>query len=102
MRRQRGGSVSAADERHRGCVRCRRIHGDTQPLLVRALSRPTLSDHLLQVERWVSFNGSRGAVARSQHAVVLDDGRPKRAYYVEGGAYEMGFLMGLLAPNETS
>lgn len=55
----------------------------------------------LQVSQWVSFEGQRGARAESKTATVLSTGQPKYVLYVEGSGYQMGYLVGLLAPEET-
>jgi len=48
----------------------------------------------------VTINGRRGIVARHKTAVNSQTGRPKKAYYVEGSGYDMGFLVGLLGTRE--
>jgi hypothetical protein len=45
----------------------------------------------------VSFNGSRGFVAESYNTTLLSTGAHKLIYYIEGNAYELGYLHGLLA-----
>ncbi|NJD04032.1 MAG: hypothetical protein FIA99_15870 [Ruminiclostridium sp.] len=44
--------------------------------------------------------GKTGIMAESRSAVNYDTRQKKKAYYLEGSCYEMGFLMGLLAENE--
>lgn len=41
-------------------------------------------------------SGARGFMAYSYNSTTRSTGLPKRAYYVEGTSYEMGFLIGLL------
>eukprot|EP00051_Salpingoeca_urceolata_P028520 m.487268 g.487268 ORF g.487268 m.487268 type:complete len:615 (-) comp24923_c0_seq1:23-1867(-) len=53
-----------------------------------------------RVTRWVSYGKSRGALAESINATNLHTGQPKRVYYVEGSAYELGRLTALLATPE--
>lgn len=43
-----------------------------------------------------------GIMAEHKTAVNYDTGEKKKAYYVEGSSYEMGYLMGLLAEKEIS
>ncbi len=43
-----------------------------------------------------------GICAESRYASNYDTGVPKRAYYIEGNRYEMGYLLGLLAEKEIS
>jgi len=46
------------------------------------------------------FRGAIGAVAEHRKARNIDTGARKRAYYVEGTPYEMGYLMGMMAEPE--
>ena len=46
--------------------------------------------------------GKTGIMAESRTAVNYDSKQKKKAYYLEGTCYEMGFLLGLLAENEIS
>lgn len=55
-----------------------------------------------EIGKIVSFKGKHGIVAHSKAAFNYDTGKPKRVYYLEGNAYEMGFLMGSLAEEEVS
>lgn len=58
-----------------------------------------------RVMRWVSMPNNSAAeacVAESLAATNLCTGLPKRTYYATGSAYEMGYLTGLLTPNETA
>ena len=57
------------------------------------------SDDGFLVERSeaISFRGRLGLVAHHRTAANYETGEPKRAYYVEGSPYEMGYLMGRLA-----
>jgi hypothetical protein len=41
-------------------------------------------------------SGARGFMAYSYNSTTRSTGLPKRAYYVEGTSYEMGYLIGLL------
>lgn len=43
-----------------------------------------------------TVNGSRGFVAQSTNVTLLSTGAKKLAYYVEGTAYDMGYLAGIL------
>ena len=44
-----------------------------------------------EIRRW---KGGVGLIARHATATTYENGEPKRAYYVEGSPYEMGFLLG--------
>jgi hypothetical protein len=46
------------------------------------------------------FRESVGLLARHQTATNYENGEAKRAYYVEGTPYEMGYLLGLMAEPE--
>jgi len=48
----------------------------------------------------VTTKGCTGYVAESKKAVNYLDGKMKKAYYLEGGAREIGYQMGYLASNE--
>lgn len=56
----------------------------------------------MTVTQWVSYQGQRGARAESKTATVLSTGEPKYVLYVEGTGFQMGYLVGLLAPKETN
>ncbi len=45
-------------------------------------------------------NGKRGIRAESKTAVNYETKKPKAVFYVEGGAYEMGYLTGVLGHEE--
>jgi hypothetical protein len=47
-----------------------------------------------------TINGRTGYCAEHRTARNTLTGEKKRAYYVEGNPYEMGYLMGYMAPNE--
>lgn len=51
-----------------------------------------------EVTDMVTYHGARGFLARSRTATNYETGERKPAYYVEGTGYQMGYLMGLLAP----
>jgi hypothetical protein len=53
-----------------------------------------------EIDRIVTYGNRLGIAARSKTAVNYDNGQPKKVYYLEGGAYEAGFLMGRLAETE--
>ena len=53
-----------------------------------------------EVGKIVNKFGKTGIMAESRSAVNYDSGERKKAYYLEGSCYEMGFLMGMLAENE--
>lgn len=55
-----------------------------------------------EVSKVNTYNGRLGIIAESKTAINYDTGRPKKAYYLEGTAYETGFLMGSLAEEEVS
>ncbi len=55
-----------------------------------------------EVGRVFTYNGRLGITAESKTASNYDSGIPKKAYYLEGTAYETGFLMGNLAEDEVS
>lgn len=46
------------------------------------------------------LNGKKGYCAEHRTAKNVVNGRKKRAYYVEGNSYEMGYLLGYLAWDE--
>ncbi len=48
-------------------------------------------------EKVVTRTGSRGFFVEHTSATTLDSGKPKKAYYVEGSAFEMGYLHGALS-----
>jgi len=43
-------------------------------------------------------SGARGYIAKSKTVINTVTGKPKKAYYAEGSAHDMGFLIGSLAP----
>ena len=49
----------------------------------------------------VTFKEQRGFIAESLTAINTVTKKPKRAYYVEGNSYQMGYLLGLMTPDET-
>ena len=53
-----------------------------------------------EIARVVTYHGKTGVAAVSRSAVNYDTGRAKKAYYLEGNAYEAGYLMGSLAAEE--
>lgn len=55
-----------------------------------------------EISKIVSKFGKTGIMAESRTAVNYDSSQRKKAYYLEGNSYEMGFLLGLLAENEIS
>ena len=55
-----------------------------------------------EVGKVVTYNGRLGIAAESKTAFNYDTGKHKKAYYLEGTAYETGFLMGSLAEEEIS
>ena len=55
-----------------------------------------------EIGKTVTYNGRLGVIAESRTAVNYDTKLPKKAYYLEGNAYETGFLMGSLAEAEIS
>lgn len=55
-----------------------------------------------EIGRVITYNGRLGIAAESKTALNYDTGRPKKVYYLEGTAYETGFLMGSLAEEEVS
>ncbi len=54
-----------------------------------------------KVSKKVTFEGQRGFIAESLTAINTVTKNPKRAYYVEGNSYQMGYLIGLMTPDET-
>src|SRR4030042_2684625 len=50
----------------------------------------------------VVHNGKVGMLATNLTAFNYDTRQPKKAYYVEGGPYELGYLMGRLAEPEVA
>lgn len=69
------------------------------PLTTEALEQGFLRDGFT-VDTWTEYRGFRGARLLSTNATVLSTGLPKRAYYVEGNSYEMGYLSGMLSAPE--
>lgn len=55
-----------------------------------------------EIVRVVTYKGRTGIAAESKTAANYDTGQPKKAYYLEGNPYEMGYLMGSMAENEIS
>ncbi len=53
-----------------------------------------------EVGKVVNKFGKTGIMAESRTAVNYDTREKKKAYYLEGNSYEMGFLLGMLAENE--
>jgi len=54
------------------------------------------------ISKVVTYNGKLGIIAESRTAVNYDTGKRKKVYYLEGNAYEAGFLMGSLAEREVT
>ncbi|GAA3627215.1 hypothetical protein [Flavivirga jejuensis] len=52
-----------------------------------------------EVVKIEKFQGMRGFLANSKQAKNYETGLPKTTYYVEGSTYQMGFLLGRLAPD---
>jgi hypothetical protein len=52
------------------------------------------------VRRAVEFQNMRGMLAEHRTARNTQTSVPKRAYYVEGSGYQMGYLLGLLAEKD--
>ncbi len=55
-----------------------------------------------EVVKAITYNGRRGIAAENKSILNYDTGKPKKAYYLEGTAYEMGYLMGSLAEKEVT
>lgn len=55
-----------------------------------------------EVKRTVNRFNRTGIVAEHKTAFNYDTGKKKKAYYLEGSSYEMGYLLGLLAEDEIS
>lgn len=53
-----------------------------------------------EIDRVVTYKGRLGITAKSRKAVNYDNTLPKKVYYLEGNAYETGYLMGSLAEAE--
>lgn len=51
-----------------------------------------------KVVKQVSFAGARGLIAESLTGDNYETGEKKVSYYVEGSSYQMGYLLGLMAP----
>jgi hypothetical protein len=58
------------------------------------------SEDGFEVKRTVTYQGMRGMLAEHRTARNTRTNEPKRAYYVEGSGYQMGYLMGLLAEKD--
>lgn len=52
------------------------------------------------IEKVITHQGARGVLAKSRTAVIYDTQKPKQAIYVEGTAYQMGYLIGQLVPED--
>ncbi len=52
------------------------------------------------VEKVITFQGERGILARHRTAVTYETKKPKQVIYVEGSSYQMGYLIGQLAPED--
>ncbi len=50
-----------------------------------------------EVINQVTYNGRRGFEAQSKTVINIETKKKKRAYYVEGSSYEMGYLIGMMA-----
>jgi hypothetical protein len=55
-----------------------------------------------EVTRVITYNGRTGIAAENKTALNYDTGKPKKAYYIEGNPYELGYLMGNMAEKEVS
>jgi len=55
-----------------------------------------------EVVRAIRYNDRVGITAQIPTVRNYDTGEPKKAYYVEGSPYEMGYLMGNMAEKEIS
>lgn len=53
-----------------------------------------------EVIKVITYKGKRGILAENKSILNYDTGKPKKAYYIEGSPYEMGYLMGSLAHKE--
>lgn len=64
--------------------------------------RAAFSKDGFDVVQEAQFQGARGFVAHARNASNLKTGKPKAALYVEGNSYAMGYLTGLLRPDEVT
>lgn len=53
------------------------------------------------VVQQMTYGSGVGMRAASRNVTLRSTGQPKAAFFVSGSGYEMGFLLGSLAPNET-
>ncbi len=74
---------------------CSEVTGARRALLQAAFERDGFA-----VKGCVSKDGCLGLAAEHRSARIGSSSRPKKAYYVEGNSYQMGFLLGLLAREE--
>ncbi len=58
------------------------------------------ADNFQVTREYILPNGKRGYCAEHLTAKNVVTGQKKRAYYVEGSSYDMGYLMGYLAPDD--
>jgi hypothetical protein len=58
------------------------------------------ADNFKVVREHTLTNGKKGYCAEHLTAKNVVNGQKKRAYYVEGSSYDMGYLTGYLAPDE--
>ncbi|WP_372367364.1 hypothetical protein [Candidatus Uabimicrobium sp. HlEnr_7] len=49
-----------------------------------------------------TFQNMRGFIAHHKYAVNYESKAPKRTFYVEGNAYQMGYLMGMMAEKDVA
>lgn len=54
------------------------------------------------VSKVTTYNGRLGITAENKSVLNYDTGKPKKAYYVEGNPYEVGYLMGSMAEDEVA
>jgi len=77
---------------------------DKDGFQVKNLKEDEMFDHIKYVkpQGYMEFQGKIGVLAEHKTAKNTVTGKAKRAYYIEGNNYQMGFLMGLLSESEVS
>ncbi|BBM84178.1 hypothetical protein [Candidatus Uabimicrobium amorphum] len=53
-----------------------------------------------EIAHKTTFENQRGFIAHHKYAVNYESKAPKRVFYVEGSAYQMGYLMGTMAERD--
>lgn len=68
----------------------------------RSASQAAFEQDGYQLTKTVSYKSGLGQIGTSINATILDNGKHKRVYYLEGDGYTMGYLTAQLAEPEAS